>query len=76
MLGRQILDKIYSGRQVAIHCKAGIGRSGMISATILILDGMEPLQALNLLEKQRTRKVPDTQEQRQWILDLPSQIHR
>ena len=70
-LGHRILSIIHSGKNVAVHCRAGIGRSGMISATVLVLSGMEPGAALELLEEKRCRKVPDTEEQRQWILELP-----
>ena len=52
---------------VIVHCRAGIGRSSLIAACILILLGYEANTALNLLSTARKVNVPDTDEQRVWI---------
>ena len=55
------------GKRVGIHCRMGIGRSAMIAATLLALDGVEPDEAWAQLETARGQKVPDTPEQRAWV---------
>lgn len=56
------------GRQVFVHCRQGIGRSTMLAARILSAFGMAPHKALEAIETARGRPVPDTPEQRAWIL--------
>ena len=52
---------------VVIHCRAGIGRSSLIAACLLIRQGFEAEEALTVIEKARGLPVPDTAEQRLWI---------
>ena len=55
---------------IAIHCRAGIGRSSLMAAAVLKVRGISPNVALELLSKARGMAVPDTDAQRQWILSL------
>lgn len=57
-------------RPVAIHCRAGIGRSSIIAAAIMIGKGVEPSAALAAITAARRLEVPDTDAQREWVLDL------
>lgn len=36
-----------------VHCQAGLNRSALVAATALILDGMYPQDAINLLREKR-----------------------
>lgn len=59
------------GRQsVVVHCRAGIGRSSTIAAAVLILLGQDPDEALERIANARGLPVPDTQQQRDWLLAL------
>ena len=60
--------ELSSGRSMAIHCRMGIGRSSLIAAAVL---GMDPEEALRRLSSSRGLAVPDTAEQRQWIIEFP-----
>lgn len=60
-------DLIASGKAVAIHCRAGIGRSGMISACVLGRLGFDVSHAFTLISRARGVEVPDTEEQRRWV---------
>lgn len=60
--------ELRSGRSIAIHCRMGIGRSSLIAAAVL---GIDPEEALRRLSSSRGLTVPDTAEQRQWIIDFP-----
>jgi protein-tyrosine phosphatase len=56
------------GRSTAIHCRAGIGRSSVIAACALICGGIEADDALTLIKVARGLSVPDTEEQREWVM--------
>lgn len=67
----RFIDKLVEDEApIAIHCRAGIGRSAIVAATLLVRRGMGPAQALELIAKARGTRVPDTDEQRDWILQL------
>ncbi|MEI9992385.1 MAG: dual specificity protein phosphatase family protein [Rhizomicrobium sp.] len=65
---KALADEIAKGETVVVHCRAGIGRSSLAAASILVLAGMPAAQALELLTKARGVTVPDTEAQRAWIL--------
>jgi len=58
---------IQQGKNVAVHCRPGIGRSSLISAALLICSGDEVEQALQAISKARGLEVPETVEQRGWL---------
>lgn len=58
------------GKTVAIHCRAGIGRSSMMAAAVLIAEGITPKAALSAIEKARGLPIPDTDAQRDWVMKL------
>ncbi len=67
------------GRHMYIHCRAGIGRTGLVVGCYLAeggLDGNSALEQLNLLWRQCARAeswpiVPQTDEQADYIRDWP-----
>ena len=67
-IARSIADGIAGGRSIAVHCRAGIGRSSMIAACAMICSGIEASEALTLIRAARGVIVPDTEEQRDWII--------
>ncbi len=56
-----------SGKKVLIHCRQGIGRSGIIAACLLIDSGVPVEEALQTLSSKRGLPVPETEEQRRWL---------
>ncbi|MEO6089739.1 MAG: hypothetical protein ABIQ18_42195 [Umezawaea sp.] len=62
-----LLAKLRGGAHVVVHCWAGIGRSSLIAASLLVLDGVEPDDAWRLISDARGVSVPETDEQRAWI---------
>ena len=60
-----------SGKQVLIHCRQGIGRSGMIAACLPIDSGVPVEEALQTLSNARGLPVPETEEQRLWLHSYP-----
>lgn len=56
-----------SGESVAVHCRAGIGRSGLLGACILDAFGVDPNTAFAVLSRARGLTVPDTDAQIAWV---------
>jgi protein-tyrosine phosphatase len=63
-----------AGRNVLIHCRQGIGRSGLLAACLLINRGSTADEAVEELSKVRNTQVPETAEQRQWINRYASKV--
>jgi len=79
-LGSELERALRSGKNVAVHCRQGIGRSSLVVASLLVSAGLEPDEAFRRIEKIRGRPVPETSEQREWVshmaVDAPAaQIH-
>jgi len=66
-IANSLANDIANGRSIAIHCRAGIGRSSMIVVTALIQNGISAESAFHAVEEARGCPVPDTPEQRQWV---------
>jgi len=64
---RILNERMIQGKSVAVHCRAGIGRSSMIVASILIACGLSVESAFHKVESARGCAVPDTPEQRKWV---------
>jgi protein-tyrosine phosphatase len=63
----RVAEYLRSGKAVAVHCRAGIGRSSMIVVTALIQNGYSSESAFRAVEEARGCPVPDTPEQRKWV---------
>jgi protein-tyrosine phosphatase len=59
--------ELHAGRSIAVHCRASIGRSSLVLASLLCAEGLQPEDAFTRLSKARGLKVPDTQEQVRWV---------
>ena len=66
-LVNSVTDFLRTGKAVAVHCRAGIGRSSMIVASALIHIGLSTESAFRSIEESRGCPVPDTHEQRRWV---------
>ncbi|MBZ5595461.1 MAG: tyrosine protein phosphatase [Acidobacteriia bacterium] len=67
-----ITAQLEAGKNVAVHCRQGIGRSGLIAAGVLIASGTSPAEAMQIVSSARGIPVPETTEQRRWTERLPS----
>jgi len=66
-LAHAVSTKIGEGKAVAVHCRAGIGRSSLIAACALVCSGFDPAAAFEVIGKARGVSVPDTERQRDWV---------
>ncbi|MDH6574529.1 tyrosine protein phosphatase [Kitasatospora sp. MAP5-34] len=67
---RGLAAELGAGAHIVTHCRAGIGRSSLLAAALLILNGTDPDTAWSGIERARGLAVPDTGEQRQWAFDF------
>lgn len=75
-LTKNLYHQIAGGKNTVIHCRAGIGRTGMIAAGVLLHCGFEPEEALEYISAKRGIQVPDTEEQRDWVVSNFHPIER
>lgn len=66
-LARRLATELNAGRSVAVHCRAGIGRSSLMAAAVLVQLAREPASAFEAVANARGVAVPDTDEQRDWV---------
>jgi protein-tyrosine phosphatase len=71
-----LAERVFAGQGVAIHCRAGIGRSATLAACVLICLGTDGEVALDMIAEARGVEVPETEEQRQWVLAFPAVASR
>ncbi len=67
----EVLDKmnlqLSGGRNIVVHCRQGVGRSGLVAACLLVKSGMSPGAAVQAVSAARGVAIPETAEQRDWI---------
>ena len=56
-----------SGKNVLVHCRQGIGRTGLVASCLLITKGLSPGAAVATVAAARGISIPDTSQQRDWI---------
>jgi protein-tyrosine phosphatase len=59
--------KLREGRSLGIHCRASIGRAGLVAVGTLLRLGVPEDIAWQRASIARGRQVPDTDEQRLWL---------
>lgn len=76
-LTARLYQQISEGNNTLIHCRGGIGRTGMVAAGILMHAGFKPEAAFELISRKRGVQVPDTRAQSEWVLSNHAAIlHR
>ena len=71
-LADDIVDALDTGKNVAVHCRQGIGRSGMIVGGVLVAAGKDVPAALRTIAESRGLDVLETDEQRRWLREFSS----
>jgi protein-tyrosine phosphatase len=56
-----------AGKNIVVHCRQGVGRTGLVAACLLVTKGITPASAVKMLSAARGTPVPETAEQRRWI---------
>lgn len=63
-----VLHRMSRGCNVLVHCQAGLNRSGMVGARVLVELGHEPRDAINLLRAKRSPVVLCNEDFEQYVL--------
>jgi protein-tyrosine phosphatase len=66
-LARRLSEALAAGKAVAVHCRAGIGRSSLLAACVLVRNGYDVNSAFATVAEARGLAVPDTEAQRAWL---------
>jgi len=69
-------EALNRGKNVAIHCRQGVGRAGLIASTLLVETGVNPSDAVLRVSAARHAPVPETAEQRAWIDSFAATLNR
>jgi len=72
-LALKLAEILKNEASLAIHCRAGIGRAGLLSCCILQELSMDAEEAIKSVSDARGVIVPDTNEQREFILNYMKQ---
>jgi len=76
LLVRDVTNRIEDGQSVAVHCRAGIGRSGMLVSVVLAGFLGTADQAIQTVSEARGVEVPDTAAQRSFVSTVVSSLDR
>lgn len=69
------ISDLKNGKNVAVHCRAGIGRSGITVCGALLGFGYSPEIAMKMTSDARGVKVPDTEGQRDFIGTMATELN-
>ncbi len=64
---RRVYREIAEGVGIVVHCRAGVGRSGLFAAGVLLHAGLDATGAFAQVGEARGVMVPETREQREWL---------
>ena len=67
-VARFIGGLVDAGHRVLIHCRSGINRASLVSGLALVLKGMEPREAVDLLRDRRDPTVLKNKTFLAWLL--------
>jgi protein-tyrosine phosphatase len=70
----KLIGELAVGKKIAVHCRQGIGRSGLVAASLLSLSGIDPETAFQRVSAARGLPVPETPEQKIWVTRLAEQF--
>lgn len=66
-LAQNLFGEIEAGTNTLIHCRGGIGRSGLLAAAVLLRSGKDVQEAFAQVSLMRGRRVPETTQQGAWL---------
>jgi ADP-ribosyl-[dinitrogen reductase] hydrolase len=73
--GTQLREELLRGGKILIHCKGGLGRSGMIAARLIVeLGAMTPEEAIRRVRFARSGAI-ETRAQERHVLATKVQLH-
>lgn len=71
---KSLEELLLCGKTVGLHCRQGIGRSGLLAACLLVSSGVPVELAFSQLTEARGLPIPETDEQRTWVDTFTRQL--
>ncbi len=65
----KLAEQLARGKNIAVHCRQGIGRAALVAICLLVLSGLDPETVIRRVSAARGCTVPETTEQKRWITD-------
>lgn len=65
-----LAQRLANGKNVAVHCRQGVGRAALVAICLLISSGIDESAAITKVGSARGCSVPETADQRRWITDF------
>ena len=75
-LATQLSDALQAGRSVGLHCRQGVGRSGLLAVATLVSAGEGVAAALERVAQARGLPVPETEAQHRWVSEFAAWTDR
>lgn len=69
-LCRQLADELKDGQTIGVHCRQGIGRSGLLAIGVLMVSGVDAAKAIEIAGTARGLPLPETEGQLLWVKSL------
>jgi protein-tyrosine phosphatase len=70
---RRVVEVLEEGKNVVVHCRQGVGRSGLVAVGAMVISGVGVEKAIETVSAARGLAVPETPVQLQWLHRLPSE---
>jgi protein-tyrosine phosphatase len=70
----KLAEQLANGQNIAVHCRQGIGRAALVAIGLLVVSGLEPSAAIERVGAARGCVVPETPEQRRWIIEFAKSL--
>jgi protein-tyrosine phosphatase len=64
-----VVERLERGKTVVIHCRGGLGRSGMVAASVLVALGRPAGEAIEIVREARKGAIetPDQEDRVRWF---------
>jgi protein-tyrosine phosphatase len=69
-LATALANDLAAGKNIAIHCRQGIGRAPLLAIAVLVVAGLDLETATATVRQARGCPVPETVEQQRWLADF------
>ena len=72
-VGPRLRKKLTDGGRVLLHCRGGLGRTGVIAARLLVEAGVAPQEAIDMVRAARSKTIENATQER-YVLGLAPAI--